>query len=135
MSIEDKYQSLISYFKEPARRKTFQAWPFKNNEKCNANKMAEAGFIFSGSSRDPDSAQCFFCHKHLDGWESTDDPWDEHLNHSKECSFAKMKNAQSHWTAAEWFELYSQYRRNLIERKYDEQRKKVKELFDKIRSE
>ena len=37
--------------------------------------MAEAGFYFTGGKREPDLAQCYFCHKELDGWEDDDDPW------------------------------------------------------------
>ena len=37
--------------------------------------MAAAGFYVIGDKDDPDTAECFFCHKQLNGWEPDDDPW------------------------------------------------------------
>ena len=42
---------------------------------CNAENMSKAGFYFCGTTKDPDSARCYYCRKELDGWEPEDDPW------------------------------------------------------------
>ncbi|KAJ8972432.1 hypothetical protein NQ314_000188 [Rhamnusium bicolor] len=78
------------YLIEENRRKTFKKWVFPDKDMCNADKMAEAGFIFIGNKHDPDAVKCFFCNKSLDGWDSTDDPWEEHLKHAPKCSYAKI---------------------------------------------
>jgi len=71
--------------------------------------MGEAGFIFTGSSGYPDSAQCFFCGKQLDGWEEYDNPFEEHYNHAKDCEFAQMKKSQRQWTLGEHLKLMKAY--------------------------
>lgn len=52
--------------------------------------MAEAGFFYTGTSDDDDSAACFVCGKLLDGWENEDEPWKEHEKHAPNCHFVKM---------------------------------------------
>lgn len=53
-------------------------------------QMAEAGFYWTGTKRENDTATCFVCGKTLDGWESEDDPWKEHLKHAPQCEFVKL---------------------------------------------
>ncbi|XP_030749142.1 baculoviral IAP repeat-containing protein 5.1 [Sitophilus oryzae] len=125
--------SNLNYFDQQQRRETFKKWVFKENQPCNADKMAEAGFIFTGSLRDPDSAACFFCNKHLDGWEAADDPWKEHLNHAKECDFAKMQVAQDNWTLAQWLDLHYKYQQIVIDKMYQEKRNAVTKMFNKLK--
>lgn len=60
--------------------------------------MAEAGFYWCGATQDPDSAACFMCDKHLDNWESTDDPWFEHKRHAPQCAFVKLGKAEANLT-------------------------------------
>lgn len=76
--------------------------------------MAEAGFIFMGSSRDPDSVECFFCGKKLDGWEENDSPFEEHYKHANYCEFAQMSKPQRQWTVDEHFKLMEAYERRRI---------------------
>lgn len=76
--------------------------------------MAEAGFIFTGSSRDPDSVECFFCGKKMDGWEEHDNPFEEHYSHAKHCEFAQMCKPQRQWTVAEHLKLMEVYERRQI---------------------
>lgn len=52
--------------------------------------MAEAGFFYSGSKADDDSATCFVCGKVLDGWDPKDKPWSEHKKHAPQCAFVKL---------------------------------------------
>lgn len=56
--------------------------------------MAEAGFYWSGTDAQNDSATCFLCSKELDGWEPTDDPWLEHKKHAPRCAFVKLGRAE-----------------------------------------
>ena len=69
--------------------------------------MAEAGFYFSGSISEVDTAKCFMCYKVLDGWESTDDPWLEHKKHSPNCPFVKKGVPENELTVNNFFKLLS----------------------------
>lgn len=62
--------------------------------------MSEAGFYWCGTEREPDTAACFLCGKVLDGWESTDDPWDEHKRHAPQCLFAKLGKPEQQLTVS-----------------------------------
>ncbi|PSN40469.1 Baculoviral IAP repeat-containing protein 5 [Blattella germanica] len=86
---------------EESRVETFKEWPFGEDYPCNAVKMAEAGFYFCGSAKEPDVAQCFVCFKKLDGWEPEDDPWKEHKKHSPQCPFVKCGKKESDMTYAD----------------------------------
>lgn len=68
--------------------------------------MAEAGFFWTGSFEEPDSAQCFVCNKQLDGWESNDDPWDEHRKHQPACSFVTIGKTEEFLTLYQFHELF-----------------------------
>ncbi|XP_076264499.1 baculoviral IAP repeat containing deterin [Rhynchophorus ferrugineus] len=133
MSAKTKSDSINNYFYQEERRATYKKWIFNDNALCSADKMAEAGFIFTGSLREPDAVACFFCHKHLDGWEATDDPWKEHLNHSKHCEFAKMQTAQENWTLEQWFDLQYKYDENAIRKQCEDAKEDIKKYFNKLR--
>lgn len=62
--------------------------------------MAEAGFYWTGTERENDTATCFVCGKTLDGWESEDDPWKEHLKHAPQCEFVKLGRVESDMTVS-----------------------------------
>jgi baculoviral IAP repeat-containing protein 5 len=49
---------------------------------------SQAGFYFAGTDAEPDLARCYYCRRELDGWDPTDDPWEEHKR--RECAFIKM---------------------------------------------
>lgn len=46
------------------------------------SQFAKAGFLFYPLPNAPDNVMCFLCHKCMDGWEETDNPWLEHLSHT-----------------------------------------------------
>lgn len=91
--------------------------------------MAEAGFVFIGSAKEPDSVKCFFCNKHLDGWEKDDDPWKEHLSHSPKCEFAIRKNPEENMTLNEFLDLVDNFVFKSINDYYDA---KIKCLDDNM---
>lgn len=62
--------------------------------------MAEAGFYWTGTTRENDTATCFVCAKTLDGWEAEDEPWKEHLKHAPQCEFVKMGCAEKDLTVS-----------------------------------
>lgn len=94
--------------------------------------MAEAGFIFIGSKNEPDSVKCFFCNKNLDGWESNDNPWKEHLQHAPKCSFAKLQQPMDQITLKEYYILHSQLCHSVIDAYIEEQRLASGKLFKKL---
>jgi baculoviral IAP repeat-containing protein 5 len=71
------------------RLETFEGshWPFEDG-KCTPLKMAEAGFYYCGTTSNPDWVRCIVCHIDMDGWEETDNPWEEHKKNSN-CPFIK----------------------------------------------
>lgn len=83
------------YFHEVDRFKSFQYWPFNKTAKCNVKALARAGFAWCGEHEGSDSVICFLCGKTLDGWKASDDPWDEHVSHSPECLYAKLRKKES----------------------------------------
>ncbi|KAI0646375.1 hypothetical protein C8Q79DRAFT_909095 [Trametes meyenii] len=53
-------------------------WPHPPTWKATPDSLAEAGFYFTPSSRDPDNVTCYMCGKHLCNWEPEDDPFEIH---------------------------------------------------------
>ncbi len=51
--------------------------------------MAEAGFYFIGTAKEPDLVRCYWCRKEMDGWEPTDDPMAEHRR-KEDCPFVRL---------------------------------------------
>ncbi|KAJ5753081.1 hypothetical protein N7520_009998 [Penicillium odoratum] len=85
-AIEDPTSDRITQ----ARLATFgSAWP--HDEKpgwiCQSEKMVEGGWYFCPTEESDDLASCAYCKLSLDGWEPTDDPFEEHYRRSSECSF------------------------------------------------
>ncbi|GMR58540.1 hypothetical protein PMAYCL1PPCAC_28735, partial [Pristionchus mayeri] len=56
---------------------------------CTGDKLADAGFYFTGSRADPSAATCAFCLKEMI-FEPTDDPWQEHVDHCPNCFFVEF---------------------------------------------
>ena len=46
-------------------------------------QFAASGFYCVQVKDASDTVCCYLCHKHLDGWEPTDDPWQAHVQHGK----------------------------------------------------
>ncbi|KAL1465185.1 hypothetical protein WDU94_004775 [Cyamophila willieti] len=67
------------------RLATFTKWPFKQGS-CTGEHMAYAGYYCVQD----DCAKCIYCIKELDGWEETDDPWEEHKSHKTDCPLVRM---------------------------------------------
>lgn len=79
-------------------------------------QMAEAGFYWSGTSAEPDSAACFMCGKVLDNWECDDDPWQEHRKHAPQCMFASLGRPQAQLTGSEFIGVVEKMAANALER-------------------
>ncbi|XP_017119253.1 baculoviral IAP repeat-containing protein 5 [Drosophila elegans] len=90
---------------EQHRVESFKDWPFPETSSCSISKMAEAGFYWTGTKRENDTATCFVCGKTLDGWESEDDPWKEHLKHAPQCEFVKLSCAEKDLTVSQFLEI------------------------------
>lgn len=89
------------FFHEVDRYKSFKFWPFNKSAKCNAKALAKAGFSWCGEADGSDTVICFVCGKLLDGWRANDIPWDEHLSHSPNCFYAKLRKKESQLTPSE----------------------------------
>ncbi|KAH0952163.1 hypothetical protein HN011_012083 [Eciton burchellii] len=111
MSIDNmEIMEIISSFWKAGRIKTYENWPFKSSDKCNVEHMAAAGFYVVGDD-EPDLVECFICGKQLNGWESHDDPWSEHIKHQSDCPYVKLnKQDEKEWTIEEMYDLYKKYK-------------------------
>ncbi|KAH8264476.1 hypothetical protein KR038_008936 [Drosophila bunnanda] len=104
---------------EQHRVESFKDWPFPETSPCSISKsrvlmlfivtralqMAEAGFYWTGTKRENDTATCFVCGKTLDGWEADDEPWKEHLKHAPQCEFVKVGCAEKELTVTQFLEI------------------------------
>ncbi|CAG8595128.1 10595_t:CDS:2, partial [Funneliformis caledonium] len=64
-------------------------WPYKASDgyKATPEILAKAGFYFKPYPESPDNVICFLCHKSMENWDPTDDPLEEHVNHSPDCAW------------------------------------------------
>ncbi|KAK0744927.1 hypothetical protein B0T21DRAFT_407993 [Apiosordaria backusii] len=84
-------------FMVEARKATFAGrWPYETKKgfKCKTKKLVEAGWKYTPSREAEDMATCAYCHLALEGWESDDNPWDEHHNRAPDCAFFTLINSQ-----------------------------------------
>ncbi|KAK3987194.1 hypothetical protein QBC44DRAFT_128143 [Cladorrhinum sp. PSN332] len=80
-----------------ARKATFAGrWPYESKKgfKCKTKKLVEAGWKYTPSREADDMATCAYCQLALEGWESDDNPWDEHFNRAPNCAFFTLINQQ-----------------------------------------
>ncbi|QPC78577.1 hypothetical protein HYE68_009329 [Fusarium pseudograminearum] len=95
------YESRLASFQKNSKKRGSAAsgrgtkalnWPHKS---ITPDSLARAGLFFNPTLENPDNAQCFLCHKGLDGWEANDDPLVEHLTHAPECGWAVVAAIES----------------------------------------
>lgn len=60
-------------------------WP---HEELDPKLFAEAGFFFEPTIHAPDNTVCYLCLKPVAGWETNDNPVEEHLRLSPHCGWA-----------------------------------------------
>ncbi|XP_069692190.1 baculoviral IAP repeat-containing protein 5 isoform X2 [Periplaneta americana] len=119
-----------NYIFKSQRLETFKTWVFDDNSSCNADKMAEAGFI----KKVEDEVECFVCLKELDGWEENDDPWTEHKKHSSSCLFMKLGKKEEDLTFYEMTDLLFERTKNITIAQHAEMRSKILEAGKKVRN-
>ncbi|RWS12917.1 survivin-like protein [Dinothrombium tinctorium] len=99
ISLKDAFEGKDSrMISEKQRLLTFESWPFTTGP-CVKEKMAKAGFYRCDERSD--AVRCFCCFKELDQWSHNDEPWDEHIKHSKNCFFAQLQKEEQHLTVDE----------------------------------
>lgn len=101
---------------EQHRVESYKSWPFPETASCSISKMAEAGFYWTGTKRENDTATCFVCGKTLDGWEPQDDPWKEHVKHAPQCEFAKLSCPERNLTVSQFLEILGTVVKGSIEK-------------------
>ena len=127
-----------STFWKTGRLKTFDHWPFQSPEDntCNPERMAAAGFLAVGGKEEPDLVECFICSKQLDGWDPDDDPWKEHKNHQPQCPFVRLnKLDETSWTVHDLFDLFKKYNVKECMRNLDMAKVRAKEESANLASE
>ncbi|CAH1367151.1 hypothetical protein MTP99_008402 [Tenebrio molitor] len=125
-------QAQVDFCLEANRKATFKSWVFKDQAKCSARKLAEAGFVFSGNKHEPDAVKCFFCNKSLDCWDEDDDPWREHQKHSPNCSFAKMDKPEKTFTLTEFLDVRNELIENFMKNLLKENIDRTDSVFDEV---
>ncbi|KAL2267267.1 hypothetical protein VTJ83DRAFT_4544 [Remersonia thermophila] len=73
-----------------ARKATFDGrWPYDGRKgfKCKTKKLVEGGWKYTPSTEADDMTTCAYCNLALEGWESEDDPFDEHFKRVPGCQF------------------------------------------------
>lgn len=94
-------KNYMHLFREASRLESFKTWPFDEKANCSREKLAEAGFHWTGTADGLDKVRCFLCFRTLGEWSATDRPWVEHLKHSPKCYFAKLQRTEAFLTANE----------------------------------
>lgn len=74
------------------RLKSFKRWP-KCYNKYQTEYLSEAGFFYTGLS---DKIECFFCGVRLSNWNDSENPLEQHILWSPNCSFLKMTKGTSY---------------------------------------
>uniref|UniRef100_A0A2A6CGE0 Eukaryotic peptide chain release factor subunit 1 n=1 Tax=Pristionchus pacificus TaxID=54126 RepID=A0A2A6CGE0_PRIPA len=69
---------------------------------CTGEKLADAGFHYTGNRDDPSAATCAFCLKEMI-FDPTDDPWEEHVSHSPDCFFVRFNEQDENRLTMEQF--------------------------------
>lgn len=85
-STDDSSYNNPEYSSHDDRMKSFRDWP-KSYATYQIHNLADAGFYYTGES---DKIQCFFCGVRLHNWNDTENPMDQHIIWSPNCSFLKM---------------------------------------------
>ncbi|KAL2140671.1 hypothetical protein VTI28DRAFT_3528 [Corynascus sepedonium] len=78
-----------------ARKATFGGrWPYESKKgfKCKTKKLVEGGWKFTPSLEADDMTTCAYCDLALEGWESDDNPFDEHYKRQPGCLFFALIN-------------------------------------------
>ncbi|KAL2177674.1 uncharacterized protein P884DRAFT_223292 [Thermothelomyces heterothallicus CBS 202.75] len=78
-----------------ARKATFAGrWPYESKKgfKCKTKKLVEGGWKYTPSLEADDMTTCAYCDLALEGWESDDNPFDEHYKRKPGCLFFALIN-------------------------------------------
>lgn len=90
---------------EAKRLESLKKWTMP---KPSAMEMSEAGF-YCPNSNIPGTVKCFSCFIELDGWESTDKPWEEHrkraLTLNPPCKFIEIGKKESDLLVNDYLEI------------------------------
>ncbi|KAI5620628.1 E3 ubiquitin-protein ligase XIAP, partial [Silurus asotus] len=86
-----------------ARLKSFRTFP--HSEQLPAERLARAGFYFTGES---DRVCCFSCHHTVENWHQGDIPEQRHLYVSPSCMFLKCVHHMNHAGTASSGSIYDE---------------------------
>jgi hypothetical protein len=71
------------------RLESFKHWGEQDGV-CTPEYLSVAGFSCETVGADQRGTVCYLCNKHLEGWETTDVPIEEHFSHSHKCPFFNL---------------------------------------------
>ncbi|PAV92117.1 hypothetical protein WR25_10647 [Diploscapter pachys] len=131
-NLEPHQQALIF---TAGRVATFTRWPFDkiDSATCTSIAMALAGFKSTATAGCPESACCVFCGKEM-LFEENDDPWKEHIEHTRFCPFVELdRKKESDWTVEDYLRLKAGLIATDILRQNREDLEKFRNGVDEIR--
>ncbi|CAG2179454.1 unnamed protein product [Oppiella nova] len=115
---------------EANRLTTYKGWPITAGN-CTKEKMSSCGFYQCNDDSGDDCVRCFCCFKELDGWQESDDPWDEHKRNNN-CYFANLGKPEATLTVREWLIVMEERQVNYVNKVYqhinDLEQKDLKDL-------
>ncbi|GMT08897.1 hypothetical protein PFISCL1PPCAC_194, partial [Pristionchus fissidentatus] len=85
----------------------------QKNAICTSDKLAAAGFHYTGTKADPSAAACAFCLKEM-LFDDTDDPWEEHVSHSPSCFFVRLNQHDEKQLTMQQFLQLVAYRKSKL---------------------
>lgn len=100
-----EFEPTIGYTWELARLKSLGNWTMV---KPSAEEMAKAGF-YCPNPDIPDTVKCFSCFIELDGWEPSDNPWEEHrkraISLNPPCKFIEIGKKELDYSVNDFLEI------------------------------
>lgn len=100
-----EFDPRIGHIWEMKRLKSMENWSIN---KPSAVEMVEAGF-YCPQLDAPGTVRCFSCFIELDGWEPTDNPWEEHrkraLSLDPPCKFIELGKKEKEMTVDDFLEI------------------------------
>ncbi|VVC29856.1 BIR repeat [Cinara cedri] len=116
------------------RLKTMEKWPLVNPS---AEKIAEAGFYCPNTDH-PDLVKCFSCFIELNGWEPTDDPWDEHKKRAlvlnPKCKYIEIGKKESELVVDDFLEILKSVMLRSVHTTIEQNKKTALSLHKKKKS-
>lgn len=114
-----KMEPIVEYIWESNRLRSLKNWPMV---KPSAEEMAHSGFYCPNTDY-PGIVKCFSCFIELDGWEPTDNPWEEHKKRAvtlnPPCKFIEIGKKESDHMVDDFLDILKSVIIRVINKTFD----------------